>query len=242
MWEQPYEAIFYGDQDAKIARPLSVVNLFYRGDIRVVPIMALDFSMGNITHDEGRNLHSTNPKKPNDYRDLMRMISQSYGNVLNLPIFGYGAKTCNYSPKATAMFPLSRSIRNPFVPNDPETLQQTYTDCLAQVQQSVPVNLNPLLLFLRQLGTHVKNRLNRKASNNPAIRDSCDSFYVMYVMSCGILDDVAECMKTLQLEWAHLPLQLHIVSLAPSHLSLKDQDSLDLMQESHRLNHKIGWP
>ena len=112
-------------------------------------MIAIDFSMGNITFDAAMNLHSTNPKKPNDYRDLIKMIADTYGNILNLPIFGYGAKTSRFSSKASEMFPLSRSIRNPFTPNDPDSLMQTYTDCLKDLELSVPVLVSPLLLFFK---------------------------------------------------------------------------------------------
>lgn len=63
----------------------------------MVPLIAIDFSMGNITFDRNMNLHSTQAKKPNDYRDLIKMIGSAYGNILNLPIFGYGAKTSRSS-------------------------------------------------------------------------------------------------------------------------------------------------
>ena len=84
----------------------------------------------NLTFSDDINLHSTNPDRPNDYRDLIKLIASSYANVTNLPIFGFGAKTSKYSSKATGMFPITRSIRNPFTPNDDETLMKTYTDCL----------------------------------------------------------------------------------------------------------------
>jgi len=34
---------------AKLERPLSVVRLIQAGDLRVMPIIAIDFSMGNLT-------------------------------------------------------------------------------------------------------------------------------------------------------------------------------------------------
>lgn len=122
------EVTFVGQ--ALLKRPISVVSCIQSGDLRVVPIMAIDFSMGNLTFSDDINLHSTNPDRPNDYRDLVKLIASSYANVTNLPIFGFGAKTSKYSTKATGMFPLTRSIRNPFTPNDDETLMKTYTDCL----------------------------------------------------------------------------------------------------------------
>jgi len=50
------------------------------------------------------------------------MLSKTYQNVLNLPIFGFGSKTSSFSSKACHLFPLSRSIRNPFTPNDENSI------------------------------------------------------------------------------------------------------------------------
>jgi len=102
----------------KMERSKSVLEFIQSGDLRVVPIIGIDFSLGNLTHKETHCLHSTNPSKQNDYRDLLQMVSQSYANVLNLPIFGFGAKTSPYSPQTSSLFPLSRSLRNPFTPNN----------------------------------------------------------------------------------------------------------------------------
>jgi hypothetical protein len=41
------------------------------GDLRIVPIIAIDFSMGNLTFGRDLNLHNADLKKQNDYRDLV---------------------------------------------------------------------------------------------------------------------------------------------------------------------------
>jgi hypothetical protein len=170
------------------------------------------------------------------------MIAKSYENILNLPVFGYAAKTAKHSPKVANLFPLSRSIRNPFTPNHPGSLMQAYSDCVNVLEQGFPVNLNPTLQFFRSLGVHNRVRLARKAEKAPSIKGTADSFYVLYVLSTGLIDDIEECMKTLKQDWFALPLQIHIISLAPSHLSVKDQDTVQLMQECNRLNQISGWP
>jgi len=122
--------------------------------LRVVPIIGIDFSLGNLTFEENTVMHSTNPSKPNDYRSLLRMLSHAYRNVLNLPIFGFGSKTNPISNKTSHLFPLSRSIRNPFTPNDETSIDQAYSDCLSTIEISVPVNLTPLTSFFKKLGQH----------------------------------------------------------------------------------------
>jgi hypothetical protein len=84
---------------------------------------------------------------------------------------------------------------------------------------SLPINLNPILLFFKQLGVHVKNRVQKKVQNekkvksnrvpsNAEIRDdvnspitvvknTVDSVYVLYVLSTGIIDDIDLCKQTL---------------------------------------------
>ena len=147
----------------QMERPLSTVGLIQSGDLRVVPLIAIDFSMGNLTFDENTCLHHTNPSLPNDYRDLLNMLSVSFKNILNLPIFGFGAKTSNFSNQTCHLFPVSRSIRNPFTPNDSETIDATYNDCLQSLELSVPVNIRPLINFYKKLGMHQQKRLRRKA-------------------------------------------------------------------------------
>jgi hypothetical protein len=84
---------------------------------------------------------------------------------------------------------------------------------------SLPINLNPILLFFKQLGVHVKNRVQKKVQNekkvksnrvpsNAEIKDdvnspitvvknTVDSVYVLYVLSTGIIDDIDLCKQTL---------------------------------------------
>ena len=92
----------------EIKRPLSVVDFIQSGDLRVVPLISIDFSLGNLTFEDSTVMHSTNPEKSNDYRNLLSMISEAYRNIFNVPIFGYGAKTSTYSNKTCHLFPLSR--------------------------------------------------------------------------------------------------------------------------------------
>lgn len=128
--------------------------------MRVVPIIAIDFSMGNLTFEEDLSLHNADPRVPNDYRDILKMLALNYQNVTNLAIFGYGAKTLSTQKKSTAMFPLTRNIRNPFTPNDPDIIDGIYSNCLKSLEMSVPINLTPIVQFFKQLGTHVIKKIN----------------------------------------------------------------------------------
>jgi len=77
------------------------------------------------------------------------MIANSYSNVTNLAIFGFGAKTSEKAAKASSFFPLSRRLRNPFTPNDSEILQQTFDECINVVIRDKQTNLNQTLNFIK---------------------------------------------------------------------------------------------
>ena len=130
------------------------------------------------------------------------------------------------APKTCSFFPLSRSIRNPFTPNIPEVIDQQYSDCLSTLELAVPVNLGPTIEFFKNLGLHIKHRLNRKAQITPAIKDTIDCFYVLYVLTTGIIDDVSEVVKCFEEKvWSTLPVQVHLINISPTHLAANDQDS-----------------
>lgn len=122
------------------------------GDLCVVPIIAVDFSMGNLTFDEDLSMHNADPKVVNDYRDCLKMIGHFYRNITNLAIFGYGAKTVSTQKKASEMFPLTRNIRNPFTPNTNELIDEVYSSCLQALEMAVPIRLCTIVDWFKRLG------------------------------------------------------------------------------------------
>lgn len=61
------------------------------------------------------------------------MLANTYNNILNLPIFGYGGKTSPFLDVASQIFPITRTIRNPYAPNDSQVLNEIYDECLSQL-------------------------------------------------------------------------------------------------------------
>ena len=75
------------------------------------------------------------------------------------------------------------------------------------LELSVPVNLTPMLNFFKQLGVHQRKRLARRSKDVPDMKNTVDSFYVLYVLSTGIIDDVKDIMRCLiESDWMKLPL------------------------------------
>ncbi len=109
----------------------------------MIPIIAVDFSMANLTFEDDSCLHSTQSDKPNNYRDIIKMICENYKNNYNIPIFGYAAKTNKLSPNQADLFPLSKDLRNPFISNTMSVIDESYTSCLKNLELATPIKLAP---------------------------------------------------------------------------------------------------
>ncbi len=46
--------------------------------LEIVPIVAVDFSLSNLTFDDRKCIHSVNEDKMNEYRDVLTAISKAY--------------------------------------------------------------------------------------------------------------------------------------------------------------------
>lgn len=67
--------------------------------------------------------------------------------------------------------------------------------------------------------------------------NTIDSFYVLYVLSTGLCDDLKQLEKLLAEEsWKQCPLQIQIISLAHKGMALEDQDTVALSKICIRLN------
>ena len=67
-------------------------------------------------------------------------------------MFGYSAKTSPNANKAAPIFPISKDLRNPFITNHDEIIDECYTNCLKELELSTPIHLTPMFTFLKQLG------------------------------------------------------------------------------------------
>lgn len=46
--------------------------------LEIVPIMAIDFSMSNLTFDDRKCIHTVNEDNQNEYRDLITVVSKAF--------------------------------------------------------------------------------------------------------------------------------------------------------------------
>jgi Copine len=181
----------------------------------------MDFSLANLTFSEDQCLHSTKPYKRCDYRDVLRSLCESYSNIMNIPIYGYSAKASSNSVGISQIFPLSRDLRNPFIFNNPMNVTEQYTDCLKELELGTPINLCSVFAMIKRLALLSKEQVLKSEDGN-----RLEVFYVVYILSSGLIDDLAELLTSLDCQWDSLPVQIHVVNLSGPNLDTGDLDTL----------------
>lgn len=71
------------------------LDLYVRNSLKLVPVIAVDFSLANLTFDESCYcLHSLKVGQPNDYLDALRLVYRSYEKFSEFMLpYGFGART-----------------------------------------------------------------------------------------------------------------------------------------------------
>ena len=96
----------------------------------------------------------------------------------------------------------------------------------------------PILTVFKSLGESIKRRLIRKGKEVPAIMQTVDSFYTLYIISSGTIDDKNEIIELLKApEWSELPLQIHIIALESNEENQELHKDLININKSHS-----RWP
>jgi len=62
--------------------------------LEIVPIVAVDFSLSNLTFDDRKCIHSVNEDNQNEYRDLLTAVGKAYRQISPSSLFyGFGASS-----------------------------------------------------------------------------------------------------------------------------------------------------
>ena len=56
----------------------SFLQYWCNSNLSVIPIVAVDYSMANLTFNDSKCIHTLKRDKPNDYRDVLQAISKAF--------------------------------------------------------------------------------------------------------------------------------------------------------------------
>ena len=143
------------------------------------------------------------------------MISKDvFSSDAYIPIFGFGAKTFPNSSEVSNIFPLSQSLTNPLIPNQEDTLDQTYSSCLNRLKLDLPVKVAPTLNFLKNLALMVREKQEKALASGDTIVQFPQIFYQCQILTTGIIDDIDDVLKVFDNnQWACLPLQITFINI-----------------------------
>jgi hypothetical protein len=188
-------------QEAQVEPVLTFADLLFSG-VRFIPVLAVDFSLGNLTFDSQKCVHHLSKSKPNSYVFLMNLIWQLIAPFCKDKIagYGFGAKWIPKKGNTLDGFALNGDFENPFVDNV-DSLIEEYRNCLKKVEISLPVNFRRIIRLARNMA-----RNHMHSSKQPK------SYYVLYILTAGVIDDFEESLHEL-MKCVDLPLSIVIVKV-----------------------------
>jgi len=168
----------------------------HRG-INIVPIIAIDYSLSNLTFDNQKCIHSLKKGASNDYINVIEHITNAYQNISSHMLgFGMGAKTTHHKGDASNLFSLTGNIFNPILEKD--KLFESYANTLKRIELSLPVNYHDVLDLASDYAKYETE--NHEARN----------YFVLIYVSVGVIDDFEQTMKAFK-EISDLPLTVIMV-------------------------------
>jgi hypothetical protein len=130
-----------GIKNIQCKKRTSFLDLVVNQMLEIVPIVAVDFSLSNLTFDERKCIHTVNEDNPNEYRDLILAISKAYKQISPTSLFyGFGASSVSKVTEVSDLFVGTGDLLNPIVMTD--HLDQAYYNCLKRVELYVPVRIS----------------------------------------------------------------------------------------------------
>lgn len=101
------------------------LDLHIKNGLNLVPIIAVDFSLANLTFDENQYcIHTLKPGAPNDYIVALRRIGKCFKYFSKFMLsYGFGARTVQAGETpACNLFAMTGDVLDPFVLDDEELL------------------------------------------------------------------------------------------------------------------------
>eukprot|EP00826_Nyctotherus_ovalis_P008322 TRINITY_DN1214_c0_g1_i1.p1 TRINITY_DN1214_c0_g1~~TRINITY_DN1214_c0_g1_i1.p1 ORF type:complete len:644 (-),score=151.19 TRINITY_DN1214_c0_g1_i1:94-2025(-) len=225
-------------RDAKFGtlnlRHRSFENIITLGDIlfsemRFVPVIAVDCSLGNLTFDSLKCMHHFDKIRPNYYIEALKAVESRVAPFYSrMFAYGFGAKVVPKRSKLTDCFSLNGNIFNPSIRNKDE-LVESYVKSIKKVELCLPVNYTGVIKVAKEMAQLELKRFAQNYNNAKHMLSSMKAgsllrnYYVLYILTAGVLDDPEEAF----LECLSIPeLPLSIVFIKIGNQQMKDVDDL----------------
>jgi hypothetical protein len=128
------------------------LDLHIKNALNLVPIIAVDYSLANLTFDENCYcIHTLKQGAPNDYVDCLKRICKSYKLFSKFMLsYGFGARTVNGEGPACNLFSMTGDFMDPFVDGE-EELYKSYVGTIKSVKLGLPVFFKEIIKLVCDL-------------------------------------------------------------------------------------------
>lgn len=127
----------------------SFLDLKTRNLLNVVPIVGVDYSLANLTFDEGQYcIHTLKEGAPNDYISALKGVIRSFTPYSKFKLaYGFGARTIPGEGPACNLFSMTGDYNDPFIDTESEIIN-SYSGTIKSVRLALPVNYSKIIRFV----------------------------------------------------------------------------------------------
>lgn len=183
-------------------RHYSFFDLQLQCQLNVVPILAVDYSIGNIVETATGLpgcLHSRKPGFGNDYISAMMAVSKSYSQYARFMLaYGVGARTMEGIGPAVDVCSMTGDFTDPFIESQEELLN-CYEGTLQTIKIAGPVNYKSIVKFVCDMA-----QLDFGTASDAT---DIKNYYVLTILMAGLIDDIDDSVNEI-LRAAHLPISV----------------------------------
>lgn len=167
-----------------------------------MPILAIDFSIGNIVENEDGLpgcLHSRKAGLANDYISAMMAVSKSFSQYAKFMLtYGVGARTMEGTGPAVDICSMTGDFLDPYVESQEELLN-CYEMTVRAIKISGPVNYKAIVKHVCDLA-----QMDFGTAPDPS---SIRNYYVLTILMAGLIDDIDDSVNEI-LRAAELPISV----------------------------------
>ncbi len=216
----------------RTVEPILTLGSILFSNVKLVPIVAVDCSLGNLTFDNLKCMHHFDKIRPNLYIEALNAVeSRAFPFYSKMLGYGFGAKIIPKKSRLSSCFALNGNIFDPAVKTR-DDLVNSYIKTIKSVELCLPVNYSEVIKTAKGLARLELQEFNRRyrysqhdlnSSGTNAVTSMLQNYYVLYILTAGVLDDAEEVFNECA-EIAGLPLSIIFVKIGNQ--QMKDVDDL----------------
>lgn len=169
------------------------LDLHVKHSLNLVPIIAVDYSLANLTFDESCYcMHSLKPGQPNDYSEALKRVHRAYKGFSEYMLaYGFGARTVKGEGPACNLFSMTGDFMDPFIDNEDQLLN-SYSGTLKSVKLALPVQFRDIIKMVCDIATLEFGDMPQQSERD--IRQ-IKNYYVLVILMAGVIDDFQNALN-----------------------------------------------